>query len=391
MAPEALIELMSSILIGAIAMLDSLPDYIRAMLSGALLVLFLRYFEAKIPASDIQYSEAFCKTGLLALLLVPLIVCLLPSIRMAVFVAEVPASADSVGWGWLLVFGIWLCGCIGSAAALAGGRWRLRRGYAEATRRMEDERLCGRLQHWQERLGLRSTLEFLVINGAEPRHLIGGNRIAMPSAALHWSPAVQDLLIIHALCHIKQRHAGWHLLAQIVSCCYWPISWVPILKDRLIGDFQIATDALAESCFQDSLGYQRSLRQIEQRLSQAAAEPVRSSAGAHPSWQAATRKWLHEYGLYLQGLFHPRCELPWKMTNRRKVRDDLRWVEPYDKVFLFVGQAVFGAFLLTGVTLKEIPPDIEEADFGFFFQIHWMDEVFRDSQRPKDKEDPPRP
>ena len=50
------------------------------------------------------------------------------------------------------------------------------------------------------------------------------------------------------------------------------------------------------------------------------------------------------------------------------------WTDPYDRVVLFVGQAVFLAILLTGATLKVQPPELEdrfEMPFGLFWKEHF--------------------
>jgi len=388
MSLEVVTDVLAGFLIGCVALLDSLPDYIRALLCAGMLVAFLRYFESRIPADDIQYSEAFCKTSLLALLIVPLLVGLLPSMRMVVFVDELTPAVVASNSGWLLVPGVWLAGLGLSFGMLVLGCLRRRRHLDGLLRPLDDERLCGRLRHWQTRLGMRRRMSLVVIGGAEPGINPGRHRIGLPSAALHWPPGAQDVLLIHQLCHVKLRHRGWHLLSQVVICVYWPVTWLAVLRRRLLAGFQLATDGLAETCFSDSMGYSNGLRQVEQRLLN--PPPVKEK----PRVPSESGSWPHRmieacrgYAARLSELLKPECELPCHVRSWKETRRALRWVEPYDKVFLFVGQSVLIAFLLTGVTLRETPP-VVEADYRFLFEVNWMDEYFRPSERLDDA--PPR-
>ncbi len=370
---ERLATLPLEALIGAINLLDALPDGIRAMLAAVLLVGLLACFERRIPVQEFQYGQSFRKTALVMLLLIPLCIWLFPASRMVVFVEELPERGETTLGAWLLVYGLW-----GTGAILTLGSWlrhylrsrSLTGGYPD----IEDEKLRTRLAHWQQRLGLDAELRFVESPGDQPLLLLGSGRLALPAAARHWPGSLQDLVMIVSLCHRKRGHRPWYLLAQMVSAIYWPLPWVRAMQGRLLGDFRASADELGESCYQDRLGYARALKQLDQRL---AAPVSRRKADAQPSvatdgFQAAART-------HYQALATPVVTPHWSIDHLLVARDSeapLKWTDPYDKVVLFVGQAVFFAFLLTGVTLKERPPEIEQ-DYQFPFELFWKEHFHR--------------
>jgi len=376
---NGLLDIPGDILISGIALLDGLPDYIRAMLAAVLLVVFLRFFEGRIPDTETQLSRSFRKTALVTMALIPLLVWLFPSSRMVVFVEELPRSADPYAWLWYAIVAIWLIGVLATLIHLLRSHWRTVREI-RALPRMEDEKLNARVLHWQRRLGLTRELRVVQFAGDRPRNIIDHDRIGFPSAALHWPGNTQDIVIIQSICHLKLRHGGWHLFAQVMTCVYWPITWVQTLHARLLGDFRKATDRLAESCYQDQLGYARALRQLEARLTEsgtgAQADPV-----AEPDRRMSVAR-IRAYGSRLSALLSRASEPPWSieaLLAEREQPTTLFWTDPYDRVVLFVGQAVFLAFLLTGVTLKEQPPDMEQR-YSMPFELLWKQHFHRNQE-----------
>ena len=61
-------------------------------------------------------------------------------------------------------------------------------------------------------------------------------------------------------------------------------------------------------------------------------------------------------------------------------REGSRWGEPYERVVLFVGQAVFLALFITGMTLKPMPPEIERT-YMLPFEFAWMENFHRNLER----------
>ncbi|MCB1683327.1 MAG: hypothetical protein R3E82_22555 [Pseudomonadales bacterium] len=402
MSPDLLFELVSGILITGIALLDSLPDSVRAMLAATVLVAFLRFFESRIPIEDVQLGEAFCKSSLVAMIAIPLSVWLLPAYRMVVFVDVLPETSPHPHPGWMLLAAVWMTGFGAALIALITSHRKTRAAlelqeFHGKSGAPETQRLMLRLAHWQRRLSVPQTLSLVLLKGAQPRNLNSRHRIGFPAAALHWPVSAQDVLIIQALCRIKLHHRRWLLLAQILNCCYWPITWAPALQRRLLTTFQLTMEGLAESCFLDPLGYRNAVRQVEQRLpvQERADTKTRSEDERAPDAQpvdaiatlrritAHLRGYVHDLGR----LFEAPGEIAWQPEIRDRDAPELRWAEPYDRVFLRVGQAVFFAVLLTGVTLKESPPVIEFEARGWL-EVNWMDQYFRNPNRNDHRRDP---
>lgn len=382
------------LLLGAIAILDAMPDGARATLASAFLIVFLRYFEASIPSFEIQYGQSFRKTALVALLLIPAFVWLVPASRMTVYVETLNTAATGTHPFWLALVGLWLAGLLISLTALIRRQFRLRIEM-NALPSIDDEKLVNRLAHWHRRLGLERAVTLVEVPGTEPRFLSAHRLVAFPAAARHWPGNLQDVLLIVSLAHLKRRHRRWHRIGWVVSCIYWPAPWVQQLADNLIRDFQQSADELAESCYRDRLGYDRALRQLAQRLVSPAENASGASNGDDQSapgiLQKLTSGWRN-YTRSLRRLLDPTIEPPWRLADllsERSADNQLSWTDPYDRVVLFVGQAVFLAFLLTGTTLKERPPEVDY-EYSFPFELLWK-EHFHRNQELQDKVLPPPP
>ena len=55
---------------------------------------------------------------------------------------------------------------------------------------------------------------------------------------------------------------------------------------------------------------------------------------------------------------------------------------------LFVGQAMFLAFLLTGTTLKERPPEVDY-EYSFPFELFWKEHFHRNLELQEKVQPPP--
>jgi hypothetical protein len=377
---DVLLALPGEALIGAIGLLDSLPGYIRAMLAAALLVASLRLFEVRIPRNQVLYGQSFRKTALVVLVVIPLLVWLFPSSRMVVFVEELPTAAQDDHWAWQALAGIWLIGALAALARLL----QACRSASTAARdmiRVEDEKLLARLAHWQRRLGMREPVSLVLFVGDIPRQLMRRGTIGIPAGAVHWPGTTRDIVLIQSLCHLKQGHGRWHRMALMVACLYWPVTWIQTLHSRLLVDFQRSADQLTESCYRDPMGYDRALRQLQQRLTPPAAGARSEVELSGSRWQAVAESMRH-WRESVRCLLAPEPEPVWNpdvLVVEREEERLLIWTDPYDKVVLFVGQAMFLAFLLTGVTLKEKPPEFEDA-YYLPFELLWKENFHRNQE-----------
>lgn len=388
---DALLTWPQEALLGLIGALDAMPDGARAALSALLLVLFLRLFERRIPGHEIQYGQSFRKAALAALLVIPLFVYLVPASRMTVFVDELVPTGSDAGLVWLLLLGVWLTGVAIAFGVFLREVLTARRECTQFTT-IEDGKLTARVAHWCRRLGVETDVALVETPGAAPRFLLPGNRIALPAAALHWPGNLQDIVLITALVHLKRRHRRWQLIGRFISCLYWPIPWVQTLAGNLLRDFERAADELAASCYRDPIGYERALRQLSQRLAPPAGSMGTTGSPVH-SGNAAERFIARgrTYAHNLARLLESQPEPPWNLEallDARKGEDKLAWTDPYDKVVLFVGQAVFFAFLLTGATLKERPPEIDY-EYSMPFELFWKEHFHRNLELQERVQPPP--
>jgi hypothetical protein len=157
-----------------------------------------------------------------------------------------------------------------------------------------------------------------------------------------------------------------------------------------VQSFQITTDSLAESCYGDKMSYARGLRQLEARMSAPATLKSSTDANSVPNSQSQSQsqsqkleQTLFRYGDDLKSLMFVNIDLTLDFPDlfeRRLNRENHINAEPYDKVFWFVGQAVIVALLVTGPTLKQLPPDLDER-FFLPFEFVWMENFHRNQER----------
>ena len=387
---ETVLTIPQDLLLGAIALLDAMPDGARAALAAGFLVLLLRPFEARIPSFEIQYGQSFRKTALIALVLIPAFVWLVPASRMTVYVEELGPPDPGVHPFWLGLLSVWLLGLLATLAAFIRAELKTQ-AEMRSLALVEDDKLITRMRHWQRRLGVEAEIKLVEITGIEPKFFASTELVAFPAAAQHWPGNQQDVLLIVSLVHLKRRHRRWHRLGGLVSCIYWPVPWVQALADHLILDFQKAADRLAESCYQDRLGYDRALRQLAQRLEAPARGAAGSTEQSEPGLPAKLAAAWQRYSNALRNLLDPATEPAWRLTDllsERSSDNQLSWTDPYDRVVLFVGQAVFLAFLLTGTTLEERPPEIDY-EYSFPFELLWKEHFHRNLELQEKAQPPP--
>lgn len=380
---ELLLSL-TNLLIAVIAFLDSMPAYIRALLAGLIVAAILGYFERRVCEDEIQFCQSFRKACLGALLIVPLVVAVMPGSRMAIFVEDLPVKSTEFSWWWAALGVIWFTGCLVALIQLIRAYLELTATLRKSQELGEREKILARLPHWCNRLGLNKPFSLRLLSSSAPRALPFSRKIGYPAHTLHWPDSVQDILLIRELCHHKRHNGAWHLLANVVVCCYWPVTWLPKMHQRLLASFQITTDSLAESCYGDRMSYARGLRQLAARMSAPGTRTVNVNAASLT--MTPTQRIKQTLSLYhrdLKRLMSPHVDLALDFSDLFERRDNRQHhinAEPYDKVFWFIGQAVIVAMLVTGPTLKQLPPDVEDQSF-LPFEFVWMENFHRNQER----------
>lgn len=368
---SAYLQPVFDLLIYAVGLLDALPGYIRALLTAILLVWLLTRLEREIKANETRFAELFRKSAFFALATIPLIVLLFPGIRMVVYAEVLPSISSPTQYLWPALFAIWNLGALLSLYRLYQAHRQARAEQQPLARLAPESKLHTRLQHWQRRLGNHADIGLCFSNTQRPWHSQTGQRlIGLPNAAEHWPAPIQDLLLLHELCHYQKKSPRWHLGSQIIACAYWPFPWVRQLQAKLDDSLQLTADELSEACYRDPMGYARGLRQIDQRLGlPKRSKPKPQEEEALNAWSkirhfiANTKLGFQGYLAAVKEMAHPQALPNWDITElleRREQRELAeRHSDPYDRALLLVGQAVFLAVVLTGTTLRPIPPEID--------------------------------
>ncbi|MEM1230775.1 MAG: hypothetical protein AAGI15_09580 [Pseudomonadota bacterium] len=322
-----------------IAALDLLPDAVRGLLAALWLVALLWCFERLVvprqrwtaQLTGYRWRIAHSKTALLVLLFAPLAVAAFPQSRIPVFVDVLPATASATSpvrvLLWLVV--AWLLIAILVFALRARERRAARRAVPVATLLPGDQRLVQRAEHWGRQLGLATASPVCLAAVARPC-LGGPGRAAvpvlvLPPGAAHWPAPVADVALIRLLCEHKLGHERWYWLALAVGALYWPFALVREgLARQLKESFNEEAWTLAAACFRDPLGFSRARRQLAERLQ----APGRGSS--------------------------ERSQAPPLPDHDGR--------DPYAQVFVTFAQVLLATYLLTGLTLREIPDD---SDFDY--------------------------
>ncbi|HEY5645184.1 MAG TPA: hypothetical protein VIS76_04550 [Pseudomonadales bacterium] len=364
------------LLVNLLGMIDVMPAGMRALTTALVLAGALTFFEKRIPGPQTQYGQSFRKTALVALLAVPAFVWLAPASRMVVFVEALPDSPSWMAVLWWAFTLTWLAGFTVTASAVLSRQLASAR-VLRSLPRVDDAKLLARLDHWCARLGRTSRPEVLLAPGDQPAYLLSGTQLVFPAAALRWPVNQQDALIINGLCSLMNSHRRWHRIGAFVACVYWPVRSIQRVHANLLKNLRLAASDLAESCYQDRLGYTRALRQLAQRLKPRAKDLSRTREATiadNGRRVGAVQRCLRA----LRALM-PADDPVWdpgELLAARTQEAVRLWTDPYDRVVLFIGQAVLVAVLVTGVTLRERPPETEER-FLMPFGLVWKERFHR--------------
>jgi hypothetical protein len=320
-------------LVAFVAVLDATPDVFRGLLFAGVLAVLLPVLHARLPAGRPGLVASGGRAVLLLLLLAPLFGALVP-VRWVV-VVETPSQLSRAPWlFWLLLVAVWAAGAVA----------RLRRDLAEE-RSLGDrldaakpapEALVERSGHWQRRLGLRRPVQLCIGPALVPLTRGLQRRLYLPDALLRWPAAVQDALLAHGLACSSQGIGVWRLLGRRIAALYWFVPAVRAVGPRLAAAQLRIADERAAAATMDTLGYERALRHLADRLPDALDPAVAEAA---------------------------LCGDAESLRDRARALGDLYYTDPaHGRVFWTLVFPVLLAFLCAGGTLRvllpEDPPDV---------------------------------
>ena len=321
-------------LVFIVSVLDSLPNVGRAMLSACVFAGFVCFINSWLAPGEPAVAIAFRKTALTTFFVLPPLVYL--DWRLVLVVEELPEAITAPAYFWPGVVLVWMIGVVGYAAMSLADVVKLYRDHAVLEG--VDDKLLQRFEHWKRRLNLDQKI--LLGTGATTHVVSFGlfmPTVVLPRAVVHWPRAIQDVLLIHALCHIKRRNWLWLIWGKLVAVLYWPVPWVRRFANEFAGACEHTSDTLAAACFRDANGYRQALRQIEQRLG-----TVESRIGA------VALRWGDSGNI----------EQRQQYLSLTEIRDP-----KYDKVFWSIALAAIAMVLLTGATLEKFTA-VEPAELG---------------------------
>jgi beta-lactamase regulating signal transducer with metallopeptidase domain len=197
--------------------------------------------------------------GLAAVILLPILSFLVPSLNAPLFhltfpaadpaLGEQSATAESAlghGWNGSKI----MLGCY-AAGALLVLAWQLI-GRAYASRlcshavKIKDLQVAGELQRLQTVLGIRAHVDLRASSLISVPFSIGFLRpvIVLPQVTYSWPPSVLESVLVHELAHIKRKDILTRLAAQASCCIHWinPLAWYGL--GRIIMEQEIACDNL---------------------------------------------------------------------------------------------------------------------------------------------------
>ena len=352
---DSLVAAPAAALVLVVSTLDSLPDAFRAALAAGMLALVVRRSNREVPERLTGFAVAQIKASLIVLLVVPAIVYFTSQVRFDITVEVVPDRfpiPPAVGW---IGLGTWMAGIVVRSNTLLKELTATRTGLSNLD--IVEEALELRLDYWRNRLGI-NTIVTVGFGGGFDRPWTTGllhPHVVLPMAAKRWPAPILDALILHELCHVKKRHWAWLVFSRLIAAAYWPAPWVGRLTAQLATLFQQRADALASSCFNDTMGYTRALQHVRQRLDPPAIAANRRAPPALLVWGDAE-------------------SIAYRESERAGANDG----DPhYEKVFWTMVQATLVALLIAGPTLREPPEAVEYEPLGDDWQevIHRAPEM----------------
>ena len=212
--------------------------------------------------------------GLAAVLLVPLVSLMLPSLNAPLFHLDFVQSnpvqgagsaqvGSGIGSGWStseMLLGVYIAG------ALLVFAWQLiGRAYAhhlrESAERVPQGQLPRELERLKAALGIRNPVGLLASDLISIPFSAGYLRpvIVLPQAASSWPAPVLESVLVHELAHIKRRDILARIAAQISCCLHWinPLAWYGL--GRIMMEQEIACDNLVLSTGTKASDYARNL------------------------------------------------------------------------------------------------------------------------------------
>ena len=217
-------------------------------------------------------------TGLMLLLLSPLLAILVPDFGLSIFLRESWSSTISfetrvlqqgfTGSGFtasLWPAWLWLAGVVLSLAPLAVGYaricWIAKRAtsvsHPECTRSLDD---------LKARLRLRASPQLLKTNQVVVPLVYGcwRKRIILPADCEEWPVLTKRSVLAHELAHLKRRDLEAQMFASVVASLWWFQPLLALTRKRMGQDSELACDLLVLQCGVRASDYASDLVRIAQ-------------------------------------------------------------------------------------------------------------------------------
>ncbi|HVH09723.1 MAG TPA: M56 family metallopeptidase [Gemmatimonadales bacterium] len=156
------------------------------------------------------------------------------------FYFGIPASfapLEAAGGQWLpVVFGLWALWALVSAARVSVGLLELRR-IARQGERWSNPELDRALAHAARLAGVTRAVTLVRSDAVQIPATWGVRRpvVALPAAAVGWSPERLRLVLLHELVHVRRQDALVEGVVWLASALYWfhPALWLATRRLRL--------------------------------------------------------------------------------------------------------------------------------------------------------------
>ena len=217
-------------------------------------------------------------TGLMLLLLSPLLAILVPDFGLSIFLREPWSSSISfetrvlqqgfTGSGFtasLWPAWLWLAGVVLSLAPLTAGYaricWIAKRAtsvsHPECTRSLDD---------LKARLRLRASPQLLKTDQVVVPIVFGcwRKRVILPADCEEWPVLTKRSVLAHELAHLKRRDLEAQMFASVVASLWWFQPLLALTRKRMAQDSELACDLLVLQCGVRASDYASDLVRIAQ-------------------------------------------------------------------------------------------------------------------------------
>ena len=239
----------------------------EASVRAALVLMLAIAIVWSLRRASAELRHAVWKAGVLAVLLLPLGLFLMPRWKLAVLPAEpapenvaqpeasaavaapihswiepLPLPRARFPWPTAITFA-WLAGCGLMLVREVRCRRRLARLLREADP-VTDPRLSRALAEAADRAGYRAPFDCLMSRELRVPLACGVSRptILLPERALEWSAGVLSDVLVHEMSHLRRRDPLWLWAARLGCALYWfhPLVW--LATRRMLAESERACD-----------------------------------------------------------------------------------------------------------------------------------------------------